>query len=341
MQTLNYRVAQLSDTQRIIDFIRHNWDENHVYVKHPSLFRYDFIRDGKLTMAIIEINNNIEGIFGYFFYNHLEVPDIGGMLWKVTQKAQALRPLAGLELRKFVLGKTPHRFFGSPGAGLQTKKIYEVIGSEWIPMNHFVGTFCDSVIPDCIDLNLTYLKSRKQNFIVSKLTSLEKLVSLDPSIFKYQTPIKDISYLAWRYLMHPYHFYRLWKLQRHDAEVVIVSRTQRLETTKIIRIIDYLGPVGLAAESISYVFQLERENQELAYVDFVCSGFDVHEFEQQGFVNIDFNDKSVKVPTYFDPLDLNSVQIFANADKGFKNVVMVKGNGDQDRPNSEYNWCPN
>lgn len=333
-----FRLAELSDCDLIIRFIRDHWDSNHVYVRHPSLFRYDFIRDGRLTIGLLEDQGRIEGIFGYFFYNKEENPDIGGMLWKVSEYAQRSVPMAGLRLRNFVLKAVPHRFFGSPGSGFQTKAIYDLLGCEWIELDHFVGKFPWQEWPKDVILREGSIKPLTRECEIRQLTTLRELFEIPKQIFMHQTPLKDFSYLAWKYCFHPYHYYNIWSLRFPSELVIIVSRLQKVGENKIMRIIDYLGPVDFAAPSVSNLFATLQGPQNLSYVDFVCSGFSRDSFEELGFIAVNFEDINSAVPNLFDPLVAKSVQLFANADPGFDNVIMVKGNGDQDRPNSDQNW---
>ena len=333
-----FRLAKLSDCDSIIDFLREHWDSNHVYVRHPSLFRYDFVRDGRLTFGLFENKGCIEGIFGYFFYNNSQNPDIGGMLWCVSPDSQRATPMLGLRLRDFVLQTVPHRFFGAPGAGIQTKVIYEKIGSKWIKLDHFVGKISGQKWPKIVVLREGCLKPARSECKIQQINSFRDLLEIPDKVFTYQTPIKDFSYLAWRYLFHPYHYYNIWRLNFSSDPVVVVSRIQKFGEHKIMRVIDYLGPVAVAAPSVLTLFSALQKSQKLSYVDFVCSGFSKDKFEELGFITVNFEDQSSVVPNHFEPFVAKSVQIYANADRGFDNVVMVKGNGDQDRPNSDRNW---
>jgi hypothetical protein len=75
-------------------------------------------------------------------------------------------------------------------------------------------------------------------------------------------------------------------------------------------------------------------------VDIVCAVAEPQQFSLAGFIEVDFLNPEVHVPNYFDPLVLKSIRVYANADKGFDNVAIFRGNGDQDRPNSKNNWFP-
>jgi hypothetical protein len=311
-----------------------------VYVNSPSLFRYDFVRSEELTLGLIEINGRIEGIFGYFYYSDFKIPDIGGMLWKVTRIAQAFHPIAGLALRNFVLSKIPHRFFVSPGAGLDTKLIYERLGLDWIELRHFLGKLPGQTWPHFIKMKEGTDLRLHAPAQVTRLTKLRHITSINNSLFSYQSPVKDIGYLAWKYFYHPHHHYQIWSVQGVNAKSVVVSRIQKCNGLHVMRIVDFFGPLSEIAGAISSIFFNASKIAKLEYVDVVCRfSSDRDLFAQAGFLEVDFSNPEEVVPNYFDPLVVRSIQIYANADPGFDNLAIFRGNGDQDRPNSENNWC--
>ena len=313
--------------------MQEHWDLNHVYVRHPELFKYDFIRNSKLTMGLLEIEGKIEGLFGYFFYNENPVPDIGGMLWTVTKKANNTIPLSGVKLRDFVLNNVKHRFFGSPGAGLQTKQIYKLIGSEWIELDHFVGTFSNHKLPTKINFEGGILSRNEKKYPLFQITKFEHFQMIENKIFKSQFPEKDLGYLNWRYFEHPYNKYTIWLIEHEFSQYIVVTRIQKLHNELILRVVDFIGEPKFAPAAIYNVYSQSSKTHSLTYVDFVASGFDKKEFFKFGFVSIDFNDPRIYVPNLFEPLVERSTQVYANSYKGFENVTMVRGNGDQDRPN--------
>jgi hypothetical protein len=109
----------------------------------------------------------------------------------------------------------------------------------------------------------------------------------------------------------------------------------------VLRVIDVLGDPDCAAGAICAVF--DKEKHCCSYVDFVAYGFKSKFFTDIGFARVDFDKKGRDyVPNYFEPLVESPVQIFANCDPGYSATTMVKGNGDQDRPNDiNVSFSPN
>jgi hypothetical protein len=336
-----FRLAKIEDGQQIIDFLRAHWNPDHVYVRFPKLFYHDFQQGKYLNFGLMEIGGVIKGIFGYFFYNNTSYPDIGGMLWQVTPDIQRRIPLAGLQLRQFVLQQVKHRFFGSPGANPQTRVIYQRLGMIWAPMEHFAGTDKQERWPTFVKVKGGVIKPRLKKVCVKQLIDTPELRSIDDKIFEAQTPIKDINYIERRFLKHPFRNYQIWLVKSPGAQNVVVTRRQNIKDLMVLRVIDVLGNPDCAAGAICAVF--DKEKHCCSYVDFVAYGFKSNFFTNIGFARVDFDKKGQDyVPNYFEPLVESPVQIFANCDSGYSATTMVKGNGDQDRPNDiKVSFSPN
>lgn len=327
-----FRLAKIKDGQQIINFLEAHWNADHVYVRFPELFYYDFQQGKRLNFGLMEIGGVIKGIFGYFFYNKTSNPDIGGMLWQVTPDIQRRIPLAGLRLRQFVLQQVKHRFFGSPGANPQTRVIYQRLGMTWAPMEHFVGTDKQEHWPTFIRIRGGVLKPKPRVLRATQLIGSSELQSIDNKIFQAQTPIKDLNYIERRFLKHPFRSYQIWLVESPAAQNVVVTRRQNIKDLLVLRVIDVIGDPDRAAGAICAVF--DKEKHCCSYVDFVAYGFNSNLFRSMGFARVDFDKKGQDyVPNYFEPLSESPVQLFANCDSGYTATTMVKGNGDQDRPN--------
>lgn len=326
-----FRIAKINDTDAILDYLHASWRGNHPYVRHPDLFLFDFQNGSDLNIGVLEYGGKIQGIFGYFLYNSSETPDIGGMLWSVNSKVQKAIPLAGIRLRSFIMGSVPHRFFGSPGASRGTKAIYEKLGKVWKPLEHYVGTDRETRWPDFISIKGGILKNQTCRCTVRAICDARNDRQFSDEIFQSQTPTKDRNFLERRYLKNPFRKYDLWCIYTSDNQLIVVTRKLRVKDCEILRVVDVIGCPTLAANAISAVYFAYKSKP--AYIDFVACGFSANAFKELGFASVDFKNDRVVVPNYFEPFEKRSVQLFANYDPGFPATTMVRGNGDQDRPN--------
>lgn len=328
---MDLRFADTGDADGIIDFIGQYLNREHVYVRKPEMLLHDFQSGNQLNFGLLEVDGKLQGIFGYFFYNEEAIPDIGGMIWKVTEAVEKRIPLAGLAVRDFVISHVPHRFYGSPGAARSTERIYRVLGMNWIEMDHFYGLARSTELPEFVSSSDAVFMEKPVGMQLQLITSAPVLCRLAADLSGTQTPVKGSAYLVNKYLDNPYRKYDLWACTVEHGQAVVVTRDQPCQGASILRVIDYLGKPALAAEAIAAVYHARRHS--VAYVDFVCSGFDGSLFRAQGFRKVDFEDESEVVPNLFEPFVGKSSRLYAQATHGFENVVMVKGNGDQDRPN--------
>jgi hypothetical protein len=336
----SFRIARAEDYRCILAFLGSNWDTRHIYVKVPHLFLYDFYRHGQLNIGLLELDDKIEGIFGFFFYNESTLPDLGGMLWRVSDNAQRIIPMAGFALRDFVLRNVPHRFFGAPGAGLDTKVIYDCLGSRWLDFSHFVVKVSGSNWPDFVRIRGGDLIDKFGNCGIKRLVSTREVLSIPNCVYSHANPRKDSSYILWKYVHHPFHSYSLWLMEFKGSIALVVCRIQRKGGALVLRVVDYLGENERIPIFLSCLLRTYSKTKKVAYLDIVGFGLPEDLLLSVGFASVDFQNHAEVVPNYFDPFVPSSLQIFGNCYEGFGSVRMLRGDGDQDRPNSLSNWEP-
>ena len=98
---MNIKIADYSEKELILQFIKSYWQENHIFVRWPELFD-DYHRNiDKLNyvIAIDEEQKKIYGVCGYIYANHNERPDVWLALWKVIPSDV---PSLGLDLVNYL-----------------------------------------------------------------------------------------------------------------------------------------------------------------------------------------------------------------------------------------------
>ena len=151
-------------------------------------------------------------------------------------------------------------------------------------------------------------------------------------------PIKTIEYIKQRYLNHPFYEYYLYGICVNNLiDTVIVLRYCKVEDIgTALRIIDLIGDSGkLVYCQLAFAKLLEETKAE--YIDFVTHGINEDVMNSAGFVRLDnsLGATNTIVPHYFEPF-LKSNVVLRYAYKTFaegEQVVLCKGDGDQDRPN--------
>jgi len=129
------RLGRVEDAPAIMRFMGEHWRKGHILSLSRELLLHEFAEGNLLNFALAWRDDRLVGLFGFIRYNQRPVPDLAGSLWKVI--ASEKTPLLGIRLRRFVMDNVPHRFFAAPGAGPQTRPIYQIIGLEWKTMDHW------------------------------------------------------------------------------------------------------------------------------------------------------------------------------------------------------------
>ncbi len=325
--------AHLNDTIEIMQFMDDVWRKGHILSYHKELFLYEF-QDGEKLNFIITKNdeNKIVGLFGFIPYNYSNNPDIAGSLWKVDPKVKA--PLLGMQMREYFKKNITHDFFAAPGAGLQTKSIYQVLKMNWNRMEHYY--IANSVIeefkicknPQLQNINPIQDKSIKFEKVTDK-TILDNFRFMGEEI----VPRKDKQYFKKRFVNYPIYKYDIYSLSNDGViKNLIVCREVEAEGHYAYRIVDFYGSELFMREIASFFYRLILE-KKYEYIDFVSFGFDQNHLLDAGFTLLDFYNTQTTIPNFFEPFVQQNIPVYCVSDKSKKRFRQCKADGDQDRPN--------
>jgi hypothetical protein len=331
-------IGNINDVEKVMEFIHNHWKSDHILSKDKNLFLYEFQNEDKLNMALAKNSKgDIVGIFGFFYYNSLDSPDIGGSLWKVT--TECAEPLLGLKLRNYIINNIEHRFFAAPGAGIQTKPIYDRLRMNWNRMNQFfiVNPLMEKYFYLTLPTGFTPVIINKPKFSDYKIIKASSVQELKNFEFHYSAslaPYKDFNYLNHKFFKHPIYDYDVFYVA-FDLKItnIFVCRSITIDKHKSYRMVDFYG-IDENMPIISYFLKnkIIRDNYE--YVDFVSYGFNVNNMNSAGFHLLDFDSSEVVVPNLMEPLVNDNTPIYCVSDK-LDNIDFrqCKADGDQDRPN--------
>lgn len=343
--SVTFRLASIEDVDAIMFFMEEHWRKGHVLSYNKELLLHDFLTGcDRINIGLALDGVRLIGIFGYMFYSQCEIPDIAGSLWKVVEDSRY--PFLGLKLRQFVLSNVVHRFFAAPGAGLQTKDIYEKIEMNWYQMQHWyrlnktyaLKKFYIASIVDLNDLNdlndFNDCLCVYNNVFISEIVNEVDILNFPFKYYKKRLPFKDFNYFKRKFIDHPFNKYNILWFSVDGLNALVVFRVQEYEQRKIVRVIDFYGDDVLMASVVlyldDYVVSIDAE-----YVDFVEYGLDANFMNDCGWAKVKFDNYSKNIiPNYFYPIIKKNIPIYCVSDRlpeGYK-FYMVKGDGDQDRP---------
>ena len=100
----------------------------------------------------------------------------------------------------------------------------------------------------------------------------------------------------------------------------------------VLRIVDYIGVDSHLKYVSRYLYSIIKQNN-YEYADFMCFGFSNKELLNAGFLKVDYENKNLVIPNYFNPFIQENTKIYFFADTAkIERVRFVKADGDQDRP---------
>ncbi len=335
---MRIELAALRDADEIMRFLHEHWRSNHILSRSRELFLYDFQDGERLNIAVSRDETGaVTGLFGFMFYNSSALPDLAGSLWKAV--VHVTEPMAGLKLRNFVMGNVPHRFFCAPGAGLQTRPVYEMLGMQWHRMHHYFllnparRSFELAAVPERRRVGGRVGK-RDPETAVERMRDPGELQQFcfddDPRL----RPLKDRRYVYKRFFRHPIYSYDVYALRSGGAIAnIMVCRMAEHGGSRAYRLVDFYGPEASMPQAASFLQEYIIDH-DAEYADFVCHGFDHAIMKDAGFQDLDFSQDELIIPNYFEPFERKNVPVYCVADRvPGVHFRQVKADGDQDRPN--------
>ena len=348
MKDLSLEMARLRDIDEIMLFMSQHWREGHVYSWSRPLLMKDFkcfADPERLNIGLARATDReILGVFCFMLYNQRDVPDLAGSMWKITEASQKAYPMLGIQLRDFVIKQVRHRFFATPGPGIQTQAIYKVLRLQWHQMKQFF-----LINPDLTHYQLIRHPESPvlpapdiaRQVELRRVESPEALEAFDFDAYDHILPFKDERYVSHRFFDYPFYEYDVYAVFRSNSEKaanLVVCRRAIAKTddgkpiSSAYRIVDYYGEEVLLPEIISCLYQKMRQQGD-EFLDFICHGFDESLLKQSGMTSLDFEREDLVIPNFFEPLVKKNVPVYCIADRTTLRYRQCKADGDQDRPN--------
>ena len=330
-----FRLATVEDIDAIMNFYKIEWDSNHILANDKDFFCYQHLvgKNVNFMLAINKKTHCIEAAEGFIQYS-IELKDIAAVMWKASSKSST--PFLGVEVIKRLKEATNCRaYFGTgvnPKTALPLHK--NMLKHNVGKLKHFylladIDKYKIAIIREKIKLNNISFYNQYKLVEIKNYDELDTEYNFEQNISR--KPFKDRWYTEKRYFNHPIYNYLIWVLQ-DDKKLnvaLLIAREVECNSSKVLRIIDYLGDTnaiaGLALEMENLI---KRNNYE--YIDIYCKGVDNEILNKAGFVFKSESDDNI-IPNYFEPFIEQNIDIwYALSDD---DTLIFKGDGDQDRPN--------
>jgi len=327
MSSLRYRRPAVGERGKLVEFLAENWRNDHLFVRDPAWFDWQHLaRDGRTYHAIIAVGDDdrIEGFLGVMPLADAPVSIATG-IWVARREAADRR--VGLELFAELERIYQPRYIGSLGVNENARAILRMLG-------HRVG-----------GSSQFYLRNPEappvlaEGLVVSDAPAdpgsrLREIGDLDrlSLVTKGHVPEKPLTWYQWRYQNEAPYPYRYFLAEVDGrAKLLLIARRVEAAGGACLRIVDALGDLaGAGCFAPRFLPLLSAENLE--YVDLVVGGPDLSVFPAAGFVE---RKDPTMIPNHFDPFVRRNVTLgwTIKAAGNPRSCYIIRGDGDQDRPN--------
>jgi hypothetical protein len=313
---IEYSHAQFSDYKHIQEFIKNNWDENHILAKNKSVFDHLFMSSSSDPQFFIARNDSTEilGILGYItdsqYDDKLNLNVAWLSMWMAKKSPE--EPV-GIKLIQYLEKNLNVDFVASLGVGEHVLGLYERMGYEVGQMHHIKKDISSGSTP-------------QPNFLITK--------GITKKINNSNTHNKSFEYMNNKYLNANFYDYELFTVSHKDEPITsIVGRIlfDHFNQRAIFRIIDFYGN----ARGLSVFCNYANSNdftRKVNYIDMLIS--DDKQIDYETFnkcTKLDY------LPLFFEPLisdyKIKNFCFKKMTNNSMDQLLIVTGDCDQERPN--------
>ncbi|WP_250277850.1 hypothetical protein [[Clostridium] colinum] len=337
--TIEIRFCNENDILNVMNFIKDNWNENHILANNKFVMEYEHFWNNKFNYVIAydNLNNKICGICGIIPYTKNYNIDISAGIWRAIKTSNFL---TGTNILKFIQENTKCRSFLCCGINKDTIKLREYLGHKIGKLNHYYRLNNKSEYSICIvnNKNIMPIKQKDELYLFEIFEINDIKNKFDIYKYKDRITFKDWDYIEHRYFKHfkyKYKFLCIGKNENFINSIIIAKEIIFDKNTKVLRIIDFIGNES-DLPKISHQLNDILVSNGYEYIDFYCYGISNDIFYKMGFNIRDDEDTNV-IPNYFEPFEQKNIDIYFSiyVDKNYKSlpIYIFKGDADQDRPN--------
>ena len=316
--------AKIDEIDEIMDFIDKEWRKGHILARNKSFFEWMYVKGNIVNFVISRNDGVIDGILGFVPYDN-ENSQIALAVWKALKSANGI---IGMSMLSFVEKELHPNIIATPGVNpITTTVIYRYIKYEVGKMHHYyrLANRSDFYIPTIND-DIPMKQALETLTTVKRIGSYEEYENAG-IILANNAIKKDAWYIKRRYFEHPVFDYFHYLIES-ESKLDVVLREQNIEGHKCIRVVDLLGDYNLLVDFTAELDKIMLSGN-YEYVDCYVSGIDEKIWNDAGWVDVD-KTKNV-IPNYFAPFERTNIDLYYSCKP--HGLIILRGDGDQDRPN--------
>ena len=336
----DFRIAELSDLDGVMEFIRNFWAADHILGTDRNFFVYEHggnYNKLNFVVAVYRSTNEIRAIQGFIPYsNDKEKMHVCGVMSK-THPDNCV-PFLGLETMNRMLHMLQPVSYCGIGTNPKTmmplvKKFFKRhvgVMSHFYMLNEKVSDF-KVAIPGPEENLLKNQSLEESDFSLEILRDREELKNTINTIKTSPLlPFKSAEYVVHRYFNNPIYKYKIYKIldAKRIATSLLVTREVECNDTSVLSWVDYIGEIERVGE-FKNLFQKLMYQGRYEYIDCLCDGIAGTLFDKIGFTRKEHDGNTV-IPTYFEPFVQKNIKI--HFEKSEQTQILFKGDSDADRP---------
>ena len=339
---VNIRKLRRSDISLLMRFIDVHWQKNHILSYDRALLDWQHAEEGNDTYNYLGAwdGDELLAILGYIPTRRYDASLTGNAdnvvwlaLWKIWSdvKISAL----GFRLLRSLEAIEPNAGIGVLGLNPLHLPMYKAMRYETGELSHFVLFDKDAELSLAnIPKGMTRPCARAGRVILQECDGAALVQVADTLTLKERTnqlPRKSARYFANRFFSHPRYRYRVYAAVLDGSpRGLLATRAAEHNNNRALRIVDWYGDPDAVA-GIGSAVQRLLQQEKAEYADFWQYGIDSTLLTAAGFIPV-APDGEIVVPTFFEPF-VQANQRLHFAFRGRGPCMLVKADGDQDRPN--------
>ena len=314
--------------------VRNNWlKNNHIFSKNKKIinFYYNFKNNKKINILGLYKKDKLVSAMGLIPNKNWDSKLKDDYFIAFLVKSKKLLSDSTFIFLSFVYKKIKPKFLGVCGINLKTSgKIFQRLSKIELFSHYYIS---NPSLKSKVSKNLIFYK---KNYVTN--ISLDLTLKISNKLYKLPIskhyPIKSKNFFQKKYLENP--FYDYFVMNFYSAKKLIfffICRKIEIKKykTKIVRVIDFHGNIPNKVSLVNVLTRYLIKNN-IEYIDMLCHGFTNSVLENIGFLKKKNNQI---IPDHFEPFTGKDAQLNFSIliNKYKRNIILFKGDGDQDRPN--------
>ena len=322
------RFAEEKDAGAIMQFIDEYWQKNHIMSRNRQLFDFQHKWGEELSFVLSEKEGEITGVLGYIPYGRKE-RDVTLAIWKTDKTEETMQ---GINILSYLRKNGGVRTVSAPGINPKTIPIYKFLGlntgkmKQWYRLSNVHEYKIASVHNKSVPIALNEKNLEVAEF--EDFTCLEEDFGIEDILIRKGQPFKSREYLRRRYFEHPIFLYKKYGVKLADRKLLLILRVQKCNSSAALRMIDCIGDHELLSYFTPKLDELLEDNH-CEYADCFETGIADRVFQQGGWLPVE--DSGNIIPDHFAPYEQKNISIYYMSE--ISGAILLKGDGDMDRPN--------